>query len=75
MRLSEFERAVDAEFGAAYGRVLVRDLVLTQLGGHTASAALAAGVPTRDVWLALCVAMDVPKTRWYGAGLPEPRKR
>lgn len=74
MRLSEFRQAVSDEFGDAYGRVLVHDLVLAALGGVTAEQALAAGRPARDVWLALCAEADVPKSRWYGAGLPTPRK-
>jgi len=73
MRLSEFRRALKEEFGDAYGRVLTRDLVLTPLGGRTADQALAGGVPAREVWLALCIETDVPKSRWYGAGLPAPR--
>lgn len=62
------------EFGDAYGRVLTRDLVLTPLDGRTADQALAAGVPARDVWLALCAEVDVPHSRWYGAGIPAPRQ-
>ena len=54
MRLSEFWIAVDEEFGAAFGRVLAHDLVLGELGDRTAEQALAAGVPAREVWLALC---------------------
>ena len=73
MRLSEFRTALKEEFGDGYGRVLTRDLVLTPLGGRTADQALAAGVPARDVWLALCAAVDVPRSRWYGAGIPAPR--
>lgn len=72
MRLSEFRRALSAEFGDSYGRVLTRDLVLTPLNGQTADEALAGGVPARDVWLALCAEADVPPHRWYGAGLPAP---
>ena len=72
MRLSEFRRALSAEFGDSYGRVLTRDLVLTPLGGQTADDALAAGIPARDVWLALCAVTDVPPNRWYGAGLHAP---
>lgn len=68
MRLSEFWRAVDDEFGEIYGRALVRDLVLGELGDLTAERAIAAGVPTRDIWLALCAAMDVPSERRYGVG-------
>ncbi|TFD82070.1 DUF3046 domain-containing protein [Cryobacterium sp. Sr8] len=74
MRLSEFRQALKDEFGDAYGRVLTRDLVLTPLGGRTADQALAGGTPARDVWLALCAETDVPKSRWYGAGLPAPHK-
>lgn len=74
MRLSEFRTAMHDEFGAAYGRVLTHDLVLSPLGGKTADQALAAGVPARDVWLALCAEVDVPRDRWYGAGIPAPRQ-
>lgn len=74
MRLSEFQLAVSDQFGEAYGRVLVNDLVLAKLGDRTAATALASGVPARDVWLALCAATDVPRSRWYGVGLPEPKK-
>ncbi|MDJ0339544.1 DUF3046 domain-containing protein [Cryobacterium sp. PH31-O1] len=73
MRLSEFRTAMKDEFGEAYGRVLTRDLVLTPLDGQTADQALAAGIPAREVWLALCAEVDVPRSRWYGAGIPAPR--
>jgi len=72
VKLSEFQRAVEQEFGP-FGRVLVRDTVIVALGNRTADAALAAGVPAREVWLALCAAQDVPRNRWHGVGLPEPR--
>ncbi|HEY0248982.1 MAG TPA: DUF3046 domain-containing protein [Gryllotalpicola sp.] len=74
MRLSEFNRAVEQEFGAAYGRQLVHDLVLIELGARTAEQALEVGLPAREVWLALCEATDVPVSRRYGAGLAEPKK-
>lgn len=73
MRLSEFRIAVAEEFGEGYARVLVDDLVLGDLGGVTASQALASGTPPREVWLALCAAKDVPEQRRYGVGLREPR--
>lgn len=73
MRLSEFRRALGEEFGDAYGRVLTSDLVIAALGGRTAQEALDAGVPARDVWLALCVETDVPESRRHGAGLPAAR--
>ncbi|AWF97963.1 DUF3046 domain-containing protein [Clavibacter michiganensis subsp. insidiosus] len=73
MRLSEFQRAVSDEFGSGYGPVLVADLVLGELGGRTCAQALKDGTPAREVWLALCRAQDVPRARWNGAGVPEPR--
>jgi hypothetical protein len=66
VRLSEFRSAVEDEFGAAYGRALTQDLVLTELGGVTAEQALKAGKAPRDIWLALCRASDVPAERWHG---------
>lgn len=73
MRLSEFRRAVDDEFGPTYGAVLVHDLVLRELDGRTAQDALAAGVPAGEVWAALCAAKEVPEARRRGAGRPAPK--
>jgi hypothetical protein len=42
--------------------------VLGELGDLTADQAIEKGLPTRDVWLALCRASDVPENRWYGVG-------
>ncbi|MFC4243116.1 DUF3046 domain-containing protein [Gryllotalpicola reticulitermitis] len=75
MRLSEFHRAIEQEFGSAYGGQLVRELVLIELRGRTAEQALAAGESPRDVWYALCEAMDVPDARRHGAGLVNPERR
>lgn len=72
MRLSEFRQLVDDEFGAAYARVLVSDLVLTELDGRTAQRALDDGAEPREVWLALCRANDVPEARRHGV---DPKKR
>jgi hypothetical protein len=74
VRLSEFWNAMSDEFGEAYGRVLARDLVLGEVGGRTAEQAIRDGVDTREIWIALCRASDVPPERWYGVGLREPRK-
>jgi len=70
VKVSEFRLAVDDEFGETQGRVLVSELVIDELGGRTAEEALAAGVPTRDVWIALCRANEVPQERWHGRGRP-----
>ncbi|ANJ27434.1 DUF3046 domain-containing protein [Agromyces aureus] len=72
MKLSEFQIAVEQEFGAGYGAVVVNDLVLAGAGGRTAREALAAGVQARTVWLALCDAADVPEERRHGAGRSDP---
>lgn len=72
MRLSEFQRAMAEEFGETYAGVLMRDHWLTALGG-TAREALDRGVPARDVWMALCVDLQVPEARRHGRGLIEPR--
>ena len=72
MKHSEFARAVDAEFGSAAGQALVRDLVL-DVFNLTSAEALKAGKRPRDVWVALCHAMDVPESRIHGAGLIDPK--
>ncbi|MFT4157882.1 MAG: DUF3046 domain-containing protein [Microbacterium sp.] len=74
MRRSEFLRAVEEEFGAR-ASFLINDLVLNQLDGRTAAVSLDAGVPPREIWLALCVETDVPVERRHGVGRLEPRRR
>ncbi|MCU1511973.1 MAG: hypothetical protein JWO34_1813 [Arthrobacter sp.] len=57
---------MDDEFGAGYSRVLSNTLVLAGVGGRTADQALSAGVPPKQVWLALCEVQDVPPERRLG---------
>jgi len=66
VRYREFWGLVDEVFGSAYGRALVREQVLTRLADRTAAEALDAGVEPRDVWHALCDALDVPETQRWG---------
>ncbi|HET8598893.1 MAG TPA: DUF3046 domain-containing protein [Segeticoccus sp.] len=73
MRLSEFWTLMDDEFGRSYSRSLARDHVLTELGGRTVEQALEAGVRPRQVWEALCDAMDVPPERRLGKDV-KPRR-
>lgn len=76
MRLSEFWLVMDAAFGPARSRALADDLVLSALGGRTPSAALAAGVPVRSVWDAVCDAMDLDDdARWRHREEPRRRRR
>lgn len=65
MQLSEFNELVVQVFGRMQGRSLIQDLVLPELGDRTSAEAIDAGVPVRDIWAALCDAMDVPqRQRW-----------
>lgn len=57
---------MEDEFGPTYAASLARDLALDALGGGTAQEALEAGIPPRQVWLALCDAQDVPEARRRG---------
>ncbi|QTG79829.1 DUF3046 domain-containing protein [Arthrobacter crystallopoietes] len=73
MRISDFWRLMDDEFGPGYSRVLASDLVLTSLGGRTAAAALEAGIPPKSVWLAVCEMQDVPAERRLGRDIKPSR--
>ena len=73
MRLSDFWRLVDEEFGPGYGRSLTVDQVLMALGDRTPAQALADGVEPKEVWFALCDAMDVPAQRRWGREGPKRR--
>ncbi|MCW2133553.1 MULTISPECIES: DUF3046 domain-containing protein [Crystallibacter] len=73
MRISDFWRLMDDEFGPGYSRVLAADLVLTGLGGRTAMAALEAGIPPKSVWLAVCEMQDVPAERRLGRDIKPSR--
>ena len=73
VRLSQFWILMEDEFGPTYAVSLARDLALDALGGRTAQEALDAGLPPRQVWLALCDAQDVPEARRHGKDR-HPRK-
>ena len=66
MRLSAFNTLMDDEFGPEYSAVLLRDLVLTELGDLTGEAALNLGLEPKDIWQAICKAQNVPVERWHG---------
>jgi hypothetical protein len=73
VRISDYWRLMDDEFGAGYSRVLSSTLVLAGVGGRTADQALAAGVSPRQVWLAVCEVQDVPPERRLGRDV-QPRR-
>jgi len=66
MRHREFWSLVDEVLGQPYGRAVVADQVLGELEGMTAVQALDAGIEPRDVWHALCDALDVPEPQRWG---------
>jgi hypothetical protein len=54
------------EFGHEFAAVLVRDLALAEFSDKTAEKAIADGEDPRQVWVAICRAQNVPKSRWHG---------
>lgn len=65
MRRSEFQELADHVFGPVLARAYARDLVLADVDGLPAQAAIDAGYDVRTVWTALCDAMEVPESdRW-----------
>lgn len=60
MRLTDFWERMNEHFGAAYADSFARDHVMSELGGRTVHEALAEGWDAKDVWRAVCAAMEVP---------------
>jgi hypothetical protein len=60
MRMTEFWRRMRAQFGDVYAESFARDHVMAELRGRTVVEALADGESAKDVWRAVCVAMEVP---------------
>lgn len=73
MKISDFWRNMEAEFGPKYSHVLADSMALTELDSLTASEALAKGVKPKRIWEALCLAQDVPAERWLGVDI-EPKQ-
>lgn len=63
MRFTVFRRLMADEFGEVRAEMLARDHVFSSLGGRTVDQALEAGIPPKDVWVAVCDAFDVPRER------------
>jgi len=60
MRHTEFWSRMDAALGEDYSRSWADLHVMADLGGRTASEALAAGVPPKQVWAAVHAALGLP---------------
>lgn len=73
MKHSEFWQLMNDEFGRGYARSVGTDQVLAALGSRTPAEALDAGIPVKDVWVAVCDAMDVPPERRLGKEPPRRR--
>lgn len=62
MRLSDFWERMTAEFGPQ-AESLATMHVMSELGNRTVVQALSDGEPTRQVWRAVCEALEVPPSR------------
>ena len=60
MRLTVFWARMAEQFGAAYADSFARDFAVAGLGSRTVHQALADGVPAKDVWAAVCAALELP---------------
>lgn len=49
-----------AVFGETYADSWARDHVIAELGGRTVTEALAQSEPAKEVWRAVCTAVEVP---------------
>jgi hypothetical protein len=58
--MTEFWRRMNAQFGDRYAESWARDQVLRELGGRTVHEALSQGEAAKDVWRAVCVALELP---------------
>lgn len=63
MRLTVFWQRMAEHFGPAYADSFAHDHVMSELGGRTVNQALEDGWDAKDVWRAVCTAMDVPFER------------
>jgi len=60
MRHTEFWSRMDHALGESYARSWADRFVIGDLDGRTASEALAAGVPPKEVWAAVWRVLELP---------------
>ena len=53
---------MNQQFGDAYADSFARDFVIAELGGRTVYQAIADGEDVKEVWRAVCDALDLPPT-------------
>jgi hypothetical protein len=63
MRITAFRKMMAEEFGEIRADMLARDHVFSALDNRTVDQALEAGVPTKEIWRAVCEAFEVPPER------------
>jgi hypothetical protein len=63
VRLTHFRELMSEEFGSVRANSLAADHVFADLDGRTVNQALEDGVDPKDVWRAVCAALDVPVER------------
>ncbi len=61
VRLTEFWRRMNEQFGEVYARSVAKDFVLAGLGGRTVEQAFADGEDAKTIWRAVSAAFDVPQ--------------
>jgi Protein of unknown function (DUF3046) len=59
VRLTEFWERMATQFGPAYSRSVAADYRVPTLG-TTVDEAIAAGIDTKAIWLAVCDAFELP---------------
>lgn len=52
---------MDKHLGPTYSRSWAHDFVLSALGGRTVDQAIAAGIDTKTIWLAVHEALNLPE--------------
>ncbi len=62
MRHTEFWALLERALGDAYARSWAELTVITELDGRTTAEALAAGVPPKRVWAAVCRQLELPES-------------
>jgi hypothetical protein len=63
VRVTEFWKRMNAQFGEVYAQSLAKDYVFASLGDRTVDRALADGVDVKVIWRAVCEAFEVPESR------------
>ncbi|GAA4714634.1 DUF3046 domain-containing protein [Nocardioides conyzicola] len=63
MRHTEFWARMEQALGSSYARSWAMSFVMRELDGRTAIEALDAGVPPKEVWLAVWRTLELPATQ------------